>query len=255
MININLVLSGGGARGAFQAGVLKALKNSDKINIKKVSGTSVGALNGSMVSTNNIEYLKKIWLKTIPFWSKLIGHKIIDILLNRYVFLENIRIPFYFNFYSLSTNKHVITSNEKFKNNNEFRKAIKASATIPFILRSKSIDKIVINDEVYTKCVDGGVVDRALRIEDNSLKTLLIDCKNTSYWPYDQNRNSRINDLIHMMSRMTKKQNKDYDYVIKPSIEDEENKKIGSTYKFSKKEIKKSYDLGFKKGLEFLEMI
>ena len=43
-----LVLEGGGAKGAYQIGAWKALKEAG-VKIKGVSGTSVGALNGALI--------------------------------------------------------------------------------------------------------------------------------------------------------------------------------------------------------------
>lgn len=59
--NIGLVLSGGGAKGAFQAGVIHSLVNSG-YKFSCVSGTSVGALNGSAVSIGREFDLEKIWM-------------------------------------------------------------------------------------------------------------------------------------------------------------------------------------------------
>lgn len=55
-----LVLEGGGARGAYQAGVLKALFEAG-YKFDGVAGTSVGALNGVMVAQNRFEDSMKIW--------------------------------------------------------------------------------------------------------------------------------------------------------------------------------------------------
>ncbi len=57
-----LVLSGGGAKGAYQLGAWKALK---KLNIKFdiVTGTSIGAVNGIFIVENKYHTLKKLWLK------------------------------------------------------------------------------------------------------------------------------------------------------------------------------------------------
>lgn len=54
-----IVLSGGGAKGAYQVGVWKALR---KLNIKYdiVTGTSIGSVNGLMMVQN--DYLKTLWL-------------------------------------------------------------------------------------------------------------------------------------------------------------------------------------------------
>lgn len=64
-MSIGLVLSGGGAKGAYQVGVLKALAEMD-IEIDKVSGASIGALNSVIVASsgstlNAAEALEEIW--------------------------------------------------------------------------------------------------------------------------------------------------------------------------------------------------
>ena len=59
---IGLVLSGGGARGAYQIGVWKALKDCG-IEIGGVYGTSVGAINSMAVAMDNFEDARQLWLK------------------------------------------------------------------------------------------------------------------------------------------------------------------------------------------------
>lgn len=49
---ISLVLSGGGARGAFHLGLLQALEEK-KVNIKVISGTSIGAIVGASYLSGN----------------------------------------------------------------------------------------------------------------------------------------------------------------------------------------------------------
>lgn len=57
-----LVLSGGGAKGAYQIGVWKALRKLS-IPIDIVTGTSVGALNGTMIVQNDYFRSKRLWKK------------------------------------------------------------------------------------------------------------------------------------------------------------------------------------------------
>ena len=62
---IGIVLSGGGAKGAFEVGVLKVLL--DKINkngdvLHSISGTSIGALNAAFVASGQFSDLERIWL-------------------------------------------------------------------------------------------------------------------------------------------------------------------------------------------------
>ena len=49
-----LVLEGGGAKGAYQIGAWKALKEAG-VRIRAVAGTSVGALNGALICMGDLE--------------------------------------------------------------------------------------------------------------------------------------------------------------------------------------------------------
>ncbi len=55
-----LVLEGGGAKGAYQIGAWKALKEAG-VHIKGIAGTSVGALNGALITMDDFEKAEKIW--------------------------------------------------------------------------------------------------------------------------------------------------------------------------------------------------
>ena len=57
-----IVLSGGGAKGSYQIGVWKAIR---ELNIKYdiITGTSSGALNGALMTQNSYHKAKRLWLK------------------------------------------------------------------------------------------------------------------------------------------------------------------------------------------------
>lgn len=55
-----LVLEGGGAKGAYQIGAWKALKEAN-IHIKGIAGTSVGALNGALICMGDLEKAESLW--------------------------------------------------------------------------------------------------------------------------------------------------------------------------------------------------
>jgi len=59
-----LVLSGGGAKGAFQVGAEKYLRQEKGYSWDVIGGVSVGALNGTMLAMEKYERLEAIW-KTI----------------------------------------------------------------------------------------------------------------------------------------------------------------------------------------------
>ncbi|MEW6094918.1 MAG: patatin-like phospholipase family protein [bacterium] len=60
MGKIGLVLSGGGAKGAYEAGVVKALIDA-RIKFDVIAGTSVGGLNAALIASNQINDLIKVW--------------------------------------------------------------------------------------------------------------------------------------------------------------------------------------------------
>ncbi|MBQ7649362.1 MAG: patatin-like phospholipase family protein [Victivallales bacterium] len=64
---IGLVLSGGGAKGAFQIGAWEAMCELGLAkNVTAISGTSVGAINGVAIATgNSIEKMKRLWGQAI----------------------------------------------------------------------------------------------------------------------------------------------------------------------------------------------
>ena len=55
-----LVLQGGGTKGAYQVGVWKALKELG-INIKAISGASIGSLNGALILQDDIDQMVKLY--------------------------------------------------------------------------------------------------------------------------------------------------------------------------------------------------
>ena len=61
-LKFGLVLSGGGAKGAYEAGAIYALHELDIFDkIKVISGTSIGALNAIAAAMNDANLIVKIW--------------------------------------------------------------------------------------------------------------------------------------------------------------------------------------------------
>lgn len=67
-LKIGLVLSGGGAIGAYQAGIVKAFAE-EGIEIDVVSGASIGALNGSIIASSPT--IKEASERLIAIWEEL----------------------------------------------------------------------------------------------------------------------------------------------------------------------------------------
>ncbi|WP_333647692.1 patatin-like phospholipase family protein [Lacrimispora sp.] len=55
-----LVLEGGGAKGAYQIGAWKALREAG-VRIKGVAGSSVGSLNGALICMDDLERAEDVW--------------------------------------------------------------------------------------------------------------------------------------------------------------------------------------------------
>ncbi len=60
--DLALILSGGGARGAYQIGVWKAMEEKSLMpKVKQVYGTSVGAINGAAIVQGDLALAEKLW--------------------------------------------------------------------------------------------------------------------------------------------------------------------------------------------------
>ena len=82
-MNLGLVLSGGGVKGAAHIGVLKALEE-ERIKITCISGTSSGSIVAALYSCgyspNEIYYIFKRYCKCITDYDKMIPFKVLNML-------------------------------------------------------------------------------------------------------------------------------------------------------------------------------
>ncbi len=65
MEKYSLVLEGGGAKGAYQVGAIKALKKRG-LEIECIVGTSIGAINAAFIAQGDIDKLEELW-QTLSF--------------------------------------------------------------------------------------------------------------------------------------------------------------------------------------------
>jgi predicted acylesterase/phospholipase RssA len=56
-----LVLTGGGAKGAYQIGCLKALRDAGYTRFDAIAGTSVGAMNGVLLASGKLDWAEHAW--------------------------------------------------------------------------------------------------------------------------------------------------------------------------------------------------
>lgn len=215
---IGLVLSGGGGRGAYEVGVIKAL-NEAGINFQLVAGTSVGALNGALVASGKIDKMVEIWENINPF--KVIGinpgtlmngsllttkpleklirdgideksaKKIIDSP-GRLIVLSS----------DLKTKQAVIHQN--FKNYEEIVKALLASSAIPIAF---PFQKLLYNGEeknLLMQLIDGGIINNfpiKEAIETGLCKTLFTISLYTPELLKTETKAWQHNDLMNIGMR------------------------------------------------------
>lgn len=180
---IALVLSGGGAKGAFQAGALQYIYEEfmplqPEFRFQVVSGVSVGCLNGAMLAQNKFAELLEVW-NTVEngkiYKGKLsvaqalwrIGIKkkrsLLDIdplvkLLDRHVSWEdslNSGISFSAGTVSLIDGRYHSYRPEDFTDSLNYRKAVLASATMPIFW--EPVNRIESKGKIITEVVDGGL--------------------------------------------------------------------------------------------------
>lgn len=156
-LNIGIVFSGGFAKGAYEIGFCKALlEYTDKVNIKAVSGSSIGGLNAYGFINNKLDYLYDIW-KNIDFRSskefflsqqkRNIVYKYIDELVEK---SSSSDLPCFINYIKVPNIKlcyENINNEEK-----EIQNALlKACISVPTLYKP-----VHINNSVY---VDGAFLD------------------------------------------------------------------------------------------------
>lgn len=164
-----LVLAGGGGKGAYQAGVFRALEEKGLLDyITAISGASVGALNLLMFATGEIEKAQNIWKSISPEQFLSINNSIngledgflsqkgIEDVIDKYVNLDIIRTSEKSLY--VSTTECMETGEEKvkyfslnYRPNNQIRDIIIASAAMPIIYSAVEIE-----GKIYR---DGGLTD------------------------------------------------------------------------------------------------
>lgn len=171
-----VVLSGGGAKGAFQAGVLQVLREKG-YRFDMISGVSVGSLNGAMLATNQLPRLIDIWENLSPdqvlreqslftIARKFLSYKIglgkpplskfnnapLQQLMREHLLNKKVTIPFHFGFVKLETGEYVqavVRQDNNHKIDEADLSRILASTAIPVIF-----NPVIQGDSIW---VDGGL--------------------------------------------------------------------------------------------------
>jgi NTE family protein len=200
-----LVLSGGGANGAFQFGALKYIFEEYKTtypetNFDIIAGVSVGALNGTMIAMDKYWQLSKIWnspnlqklifqgdLEMLSVLRRLVARDkaILDNsplhrLLQRYVRLEDIMTEtcdLRIGSVSLRDGSFRAMKPRDFTSDAEFQKAILASTSIPLLWAPQ--DQIETKAGMLYDMVDGSIRDTSPLgqvVHDQPEEVVIINC-------------------------------------------------------------------------------
>jgi NTE family protein len=139
-LNIGLCLCGGGAKGAYQAGVIKALYDRGINKFNAISGTSIGAVNGYFIFTNNVEKLEEMWTDidahiehTIKIVDNTVDNSSIIEVLSNIDYKSTANPDFYVNYINIENNlpkEKIVNISEL--NKEEGLKSIKYSSLLPF---------------------------------------------------------------------------------------------------------------------------
>ena len=174
-MNVGLIISGGGGRGAYQLGALKALDlYFNKEDFKRVNASSVGFLNSYCYFTNNIDFAIDKW-KNINTISKnvlttsIIGSQLFEESVNKIVYdkilCESINFPLLdirkreLHYYNICEETDPV----------KIKSFLRASITIPILNKAVKIDGY--------SYVDGATVETLpLYMMDNDLNLDYILC-------------------------------------------------------------------------------
>lgn len=231
-MRIGLCLSGGGAKGSYQAGVIKSLYDRGVNQFASISGTSIGAINGYFVFTGNVEKLEDMWINieensenNIKIVNNAVDNsKLIEILDE----LDNNskeNPKFYVNYVNIN-NKQI---KEEVKDISIVDKLkamdyIKYSSLLPFNpkgalnLRDQFIKDV--NENLYEGCnLDGGLVRNTLiepLINDSLDKIIIISTRQDYTIPddiklkIDENKLEVVRPKTILTSQDTLKFNKEF---------------------------------------------
>ncbi|MGL6105614.1 patatin-like phospholipase family protein [Romboutsia sp.] len=179
-MKIGLCLCGGGAKGAYQAGVIKSLHNKG-VKFDAISGTSIGAINGYYIFTENVEKLDNMWTSIEPTSEN--GIKIVDNTVDNSYAIDGLKtlinkkqdnMDFYVNYIEIENRRlkeKVVNLSEL--NYEEGLDSIKYSALLPFNPKGTLDMRNQFENDVVEGLYDGYKLDGGL--VNNTLIKPLID--------------------------------------------------------------------------------
>ena len=185
---INIFLSGGGMKGAYQYGFFKQLyKRNPDIKIEKMYAASVGALNALPILTKKVDYLKQFWDDVSPCDNILNKWSSIKELTSNKTFFESFKTDKIYVFLSSLSEKekenikeklNVITYNRITQKPVVYKGMTEQKDIVQSIVMSCSYPNLV--PQIHPYITDGALVspktlfEELFNTEDNSLYPWLV---------------------------------------------------------------------------------
>jgi len=205
-----LVLSGGGAKGAFQVGAEKYARGIKNYEWDVISGVSVGALNGAMLAMGKYQELFSVWydiskdkvltgglniwsiLKMVLGAKSIYGNQPLWELIGEQIDIKRIKVDLTVGAVSLETGAYkrikIGPSTSAGVKQAEFKKAILASTAIPIVWAPVDVSP------ANPSMVDGGLRNMSPIgdvLDKNPDEIVIIACTSTSEPVYAfENRNA-----------------------------------------------------------------
>lgn len=237
-----LCLAGGGAKGAFQAGVIYGLYEKG-IKFDAIAGTSIGAINGYYIYTENVNKLKEMWINIQKISEN--GVKIVDNTVDNSLAIDELRglinnssysKPCYINYVEVKNSK----LEEKIVDISELSYedallSIKYSSLLPFrpskeLKPFEQFGKDLIEGLYDGYKLDGGILNNVLikpLIEAKMDKIIVITMKHDYELPEDIKNIYKEEDII----------------IIRPNTIFEKNATLRFEGEFCKKIFNEGYEI------------
>ena len=157
MEKYSLVLEGGGAKGAYQVGAIKALKKKG-IEFDTIIGTSIGAINAAFIAQGDINKLEELW-QTLSFQDLMdINNELIESITNM-KFSSEILNEIARKFFNAFKEKGIDTSSirsllEKYIDEEKLRNSNIRFGLVTYCLSNMKPQKLFIEEIPQGKVVD-----------------------------------------------------------------------------------------------------
>lgn len=249
-MRIGLCLAGGGAKGAYEAGVIKALYDKGIKNFSSISGTSIGAVNGYFIYTQNVEKLEDMWInieqnskKGVSIKNNIVDNSEVIENLNELYDNSNESTNFYVNYVKVK-NKNIEEVVEELSKLDKVDRlnAIKYSSLLPFnpkgTLNLKDQFIKDVNEGMYEDYnLDGGLVRNTLiepLIDDNVDKVIIISTRHD----------------FELSDKIKSKFNENKIIVVRPKTELTSKDTLKFNNEFCKRMFNEGYEIGSSINIE-----